>query len=258
MRRPAAMRARFRVAILALPAVCAVLPDALADTALLRNGRSLAVTDFRREGDRIVLVMEGGGQIALLQDQVVAIRRDEVVDAAPRPAPVVPQSAQDGTSVSPAPQPVLESAPQAGAQGSGENGPIEIGPGAVFDRQALRDLAARIARRHSVDEALVLAVIEVESRYDAFAVSPRGAMGLMQLMPQTAARFAVANAFNPVENVDGGVRYLKELLERYSGQVRLALAAYNAGEQAVERFGGIPPFRETEQYVVRVTRALSR
>ena len=112
--------------------------------------------------------------------------------------------------------------------------------------------------RHRVDEALVLAVIEVESRYDAFAVSPRGAMGLMQLMPQTAARFAVGNAFNPVENVDGGVRYLKELLERYSGQVRLALAAYNAGEQAVDRFGGIPPFRETEQYVVRVTRVLSR
>ncbi|MBI1951108.1 MAG: lytic transglycosylase domain-containing protein [Acidobacteria bacterium] len=119
-------------------------------------------------------------------------------------------------------------------------------------------MASRIARRHRVDEALVLAVIEVESRYDAFAVSPRGAMGLMQLMPQTAARFAVANAFNPVENVDGGVRYLKELLERYSGQVRLALAAYNAGEQAVDRFGGIPPFRETEQYVVRVTRALAR
>jgi hypothetical protein len=244
--------------VLALPVVTAALPDAFADVALLRNGRSLAVTDFRRDGDRIVLMMEGGGQIALLQDQVVAIRRDETTDRTPRPAPVVPPASPDGTFMAGAPEPVLDSGPPDGAKGPEEDGPIEIGPGEVFDRQALRDLAARIARRHRVDEALVLAVIEVESRYDAFAVSPRGAMGLMQLMPQTAARFAVGNAFNPVENLDGGVRYLKELLERYSGQVRLALAAYNAGEQAVDRFGGIPPFRETEQYVVRVTRALSR
>ena len=125
-------------------------------------------------------------------------------------------------------------------------------------RASSTDHAARIARKHQVDEGLVLAVIEVESRYDAFAVSPRGAMGLMQLMPETAARFAVRNTFNPVENVDGGVRYLKELLARYSGQVRLALAAYNAGEDAVDQFKGIPPFRETQQYVARVLRALPR
>ena len=136
--------------------------------------------------------------------------------------------------------------------------PIELVPGAVFDRGALRVLAGRIARKHQVDEGLVLAVIEVESRYDAFAVSPRGAMGLMQLMPETASRFAVRNVFDPVDNVDGGVRYLKELLGRYGGQVRLALAAYNAGEEAVDRFRGIPPFRETEQYVVRVLKVLSR
>ena len=135
---------------------------------------------------------------------------------------------------------------------------MELVPGAVFDREALRDLAGRIARKYQVDEALVRAVIEVESRYDAFAVSPRGAMGLMQLMPDTASRFAVRNVFNPVENVDGGVRYLKVLLERYSGQVRLVLAAYNAGEEAVDHFRGIPPFRETEQYVVRVLKVLSR
>ena len=245
---------------LALSIVGVGLSEMRADTALLRNGRSLSVSDFRREGDRIVLMMEGGGQIALLQDQVVAIRRDPVEPLVPPPAPFVAPSSPDGTFMAtpPSREPVLEPGPPGGAAASREDGPIEIGPGAVFDRQALRDLASRIARRHRVDEALVLAVIEVESRYDAFAVSPRGAMGLMQLMPQTAARFAVANAFNPVDNVDGGVRYLKDLLERYSGQVRLALAAYNAGEQAVDRFGGIPPFRETEQYVVRVTRALSR
>ncbi len=244
----------------ALAIVGASLSEIAADTALLRNGRSLSVSDFRREGDRIVLMMEGGGQIALLQDQVVAIRRDPVEPQVSLPAPSPQPASPDGTSMStsPAREPALEPGPPGVAAAPQEESPIEIGPGVVFDRQALRDLASRIARRHHVDEALVLAVIEVESRYDAFAVSPRGAMGLMQLMPQTASRFAVRNAFNPVENVDGGVRYLKELLERYSGQIRLALAAYNAGEQAVDRFGGIPPFRETEQYVVRVTRALSR
>jgi soluble lytic murein transglycosylase-like protein len=83
-------------------------------------------------------------------------------------------------------------------------------------------------------------------------------MGLMQLMPETAARFQVENAFDPVANVDGGVRYLKELLERYSGEWRLVLAAYNAGEEAVERFAGIPPYRETVQYVDRVLREVKQ
>ena len=117
-------------------------------------------------------------------------------------------------------------------------------------------MAGRIARRHRIDEALVRAVIEVESRYDAFAVSPRGAMGLMQLMPKTAQRFSVRNAFDPIENIDGGVRYLGELLERYGGRLHLALAAYNAGEEAVDRFGGVPPYRETEHYVGKVLRLL--
>lgn len=260
MKRQAAIPSRSSAFWLALPLVCAALSDVRADTALLRNGRSLTVSDYRREGDRIVLMMEGGGEIALLNDQVMAIRREPAEPPPPLPAPLIPPAAPEGTSlVAPGAPALLQVAPQPAGTGTIEaDGPIEIAPGTVFDRQALRGLAARIARKHQVNEALVLAVIEVESRYDAFAVSPRGAMGLMQLMPQTAARFAVRNAFNPVENVDGGVRYLKELLGRYSGQVRLALAAYNAGEEAVDRFDGIPPFRETEQYVVRVTRALSR
>src|SRR5882672_8705295 len=227
---------------------------ARADVALLRNGRSLTVTDYRKDGDRILLVIEGGGEIALPNTQVVAIRREPVPSALPEKPPPPADPIPGGALLSP-PEPLAVTAP--GAPDDAD-GPIEIAPGEVFDRGALRDLAARIARKHRVDEGLVLAVIEVESRYDAFAVSPRGAMGLMQLMPDTAARFAVRNTFNPVENVDGGVRYLKELLARYSGQVRLALAAYNAGEDAVDQFKGIPPFRETQQYVVRVLRALPR
>jgi len=224
----------------------------MADVALLRNGRTLAVTDYRMDGDRVVLMMEGGGEIALLNDQIVAIRREAPI---PRSLPDTSSPPLPGGSPGPVTPPaVVTSLETRPAQGI----PIELVPGAVFDRGALRVLAGRIARKHQVDEGLVLAVIEVESRYDAFAVSPRGAMGLMQLMPGTAARFAVRNTFDPVENVDGGVRYLKELLTRYSGQVRLALAAYNAGEDAVDQFKGIPPFRETQQYVVRVLRALPR
>jgi soluble lytic murein transglycosylase-like protein len=237
--------------LLALPA-----GGARADVALLRNGRMLPVTDYRKDGDRILLLIEGGGEITLPNEQVVAIRRETASPAVPErstsPAPLEPIPGRPPLSAS---DPLAVAAPVARLDGDGS---IEIAPGEVFDRSALRDLAARIARKHSVDEGLVLAVIEVESRYDAFAVSPRGAMGLMQLMPGTAARFAVRNAFNPVENVDGGVRYLKELLTRYSGQVRLALAAYNAGEDAVNQFKGIPPFRETQQYVVRVLKALPR
>ena len=234
-----------------LPVLCLPAGAALADVALLKNCRSLTVSDYRIEGEQILLVMEGGGQIALPNGQVVAIRREQGAPPAPSAAPIV------------SPDRAVLEAPRAASlevlDGRREgDGPIAIEPGGVFDREALRGLAARIARKHAVDEALVLAVIEVESRYDAFAVSPRGAMGLMQLMPQTASRFAVRNTFNPVDNVDGGVRYLKELLTRYSGQVRLALAAYNAGEDAVDRFKGIPPFRETQQYVVRVLRVLSK
>src|SRR3989442_7177125 len=257
MRRPRARPHAFRRSLLALTFACGVIPSANADVALLRNGRSLAVTDYRMDGDRVVLMMEGGGEIALLNDQIIAIRREPPAPlpaSVARSAPSLPPASPDETLLSRPPPSVVTSLEPRAERGA----PMELVPGAVFDRDALRDLAGRIARKHHVDEALVLAVIEVESRYDAFAVSPRGAMGLMQLMPETASRFAVRNVFNPVENVDGGVRYLKELLERYSGQVRLALAAYNAGEEAVDQFKGIPPFRETQQYVGRVLRALSR
>src|SRR5262249_47106255 len=107
-------------------------------------------------------------------------------------------------------------------------------PGAVFDRKALLSVARRAARRHGVDEDLVLAVIERESNFDTFAVSPKGAKGLMQLMPATAAYLGVEDPFDPVQNVDGGVRCLKELLDRYDGEVRPALAAYR-GEKSPDR-----------------------
>lgn len=115
--------------------------------------------------------------------------------------------------------------------------------------QAIEQAAAR----HDVDPNLVRAVVKVESNFNAHAVSAKGAMGLMQLMPATARELNVSNPFDPQQNVDAGVRHLKHLLNNYKGDIRLTLAAYNAGQGAVERHGGVPRFRETQDYVKRIT-----
>ena len=115
------------------------------------------------------------------------------------------------------------------------------------------DLVESAAKRYDVDPLLVHAMIQTESAYNPFALSPKGAQGLMQLMPATAKRFGVQNVFDVKENIDGGVRYLKYLSSLFPSDPRLAIAAYNAGEGAVWKYGNqIPPYRETEQYVYRV------
>ncbi len=116
----------------------------------------------------------------------------------------------------------------------------------------LRALATETARRHGLDPELVLAVVSVESAFHPEAISPKGAQGLMQLMPATAASLGVRDALDPAENLDGGVRHLGSLVSGYRGDLRLALAAYNAGAGAVKRHGGVPPYRETRDYVERV------
>ena len=116
------------------------------------------------------------------------------------------------------------------------------------------DFIISASARHSIDPDLIRAVIKTESDFNSNARSPKGAMGLMQLMPDTARQHNVLDAYDPFDNIEGGVRHLRLLLSRYRGNLELSLAAYNAGINAVERHGGIPPYAETRQYVRRVLR----
>lgn len=122
----------------------------------------------------------------------------------------------------------------------------------------LDQIVQQAAERHNLDPALVKAVISTESGWNPTAISRKGAVGLMQLIPETAERFGVGNAFDPVQNVEGGTSYLKALLDHYNGDLTKSLAAYNAGERAVDQSGGIPAFPETERYVQKVTDAYFR
>lgn len=130
---------------------------------------------------------------------------------------------------------------------SGEGKPAAFPPAVA----RWESVAAPIAAKYGIETAWVLRIIEAESGGDPNAVSPKGAMGLMQLMPDTARALGVQNPFDPVQNIEGGVRYLRHLMDRF-GDLRLALAAYNAGPGNVDRYGGVPPFPETQRYLRRI------
>jgi len=184
---------------------------ARAEIAVMTNGKIMYVDRFERADEQITFYLRDGGQVSCRFDLVANIVPNEVL-----PEPVEPEQA--------AALPLL---PQ------------------------LSPLIEETAGRHGLDPRLVSAVIWVESSGDPRARSSRGARGLMQLMPQTARELGVRDVYNPAENVDGGVRYLKQLLDEH-GEVSLALAAYNAGPNAVARHRGIPPYRETRSYVNKI------
>ena len=121
----------------------------------------------------------------------------------------------------------------------------------------LSDMVDRIAKQGGVEAPLVHSVIQAESNYNPAAVSNKGAQGIMQLIPSTAQRFGVSNAFDPEENIAGGVKYLKFLLDYYQGDYTKAIAAYNAGEGAVDKYNGVPPYAETQGYVRNVAKNLT-
>ena len=123
----------------------------------------------------------------------------------------------------------------------------------IRGRPEVEALVKLLAPQYAIDPQLVMALISVESGFNAKAVSPKNAQGLMQLIPETAVRFGVSTVFNPAENIKGGLAYLRWLMAFFQGEVKLVLAAYNAGERAVERYKGIPPYEETRNYVQRIT-----
>lgn len=126
-------------------------------------------------------------------------------------------------------------------------------PSPVTSAGPYASLIHAAAQKHGLDEDLIVRVIAMESNFNPRAVSRRQALGLMQLLPQTAAHYSVADIFDPAQNIEAGAHYLKDLLTRYRGNLTLALAAYNAGPEMVQRYGGIPPFRETRNYVRQIT-----
>ncbi len=119
-------------------------------------------------------------------------------------------------------------------------------------RNQVDNLVKLYSRRYNVPADLIHAIIKAESNYNRWAVSPKGAAGLMQLMPETAAQYGVTDRFDPEENISGGVRYLKDLCRLYNHNTKLVLAAYNAGQEALKKFKGIPPYPETREYISRV------
>jgi len=214
----------------ALP-LCTVLllitaaAPARAELVFFQSGRAMSVRAIRSDGDEIVLQLRSGGDIHCDKSLIVKVEPDEVEY----------------------PEEVLQALPMARA--------VLFQPPAIPEQY--RDLVTKTAARHGVDPRVVSALIQVESAYHSRAVSPKGARGLMQLMPATGRQYGALDLFDPQVNLEAGIQHLKRLLTRYD-QLPVALAAYNAGEAAVERFGGIPPFRETQDYVSRILRLLNR
>jgi soluble lytic murein transglycosylase-like protein len=205
-------------ACFALPAT--VVP-ASAELVFLTSGGTLSVKSHKIDGESIVLTLRTGGEVTCDKSLIEKIEADEVPYPEP---PSADGSAQTATQLDPS---ILQSTPYG-------------------------EIIASLSQAHGVDPMLVRALIQVESGYKPRARSAKGAMGLMQLMPSTARAYKLRNPFEPKANIDAGIQHLTALIDRFDGGVELALAAYNAGEAAVMKFNGIPPYRETRAYVARI------
>jgi len=208
-----------RIALICAAWIAAAPGVAGAEIVVFDDGRALEVSTWEATGDQAVLALEGGGRIVVPLSLIQSVeRRDDR-------GPVVDEPLAD-----------LPAVVEAWRAAAGK----------------FAELIDGTARRHGIEPGLLAAVAAVESNFDPFAVSNKGACGIVQLIPATAERFGVSNLFDASENLDGGAGYLRWLLDRFDGRTDLALAAYNAGEGAVDRHGGIPPYPETRAYVRRV------
>ena len=205
-------------------AFVATAMPASAEIVYLSSGKTLSVKSHRVDGDSIILTMRGGGEVTCDKSIIDRIVGDEV----------------------PYEEPKADQAPIAV--------PFVAAPvdPALLERTPYGEIIAAMAQAHGVDPMLVRALIQVESNYRPRATSHKGAMGLMQLMPSTAKQYKVRNPYDPTANIGAGVKHLKGLIDRMDGAIDMALAAYNAGEGAVKKFKGIPPYRETRNYVSRI------
>lgn len=218
------------VLLLAIPASASI--------AVFADGRNSKIEKYEVDGDLIRLTLQGGGELALPLTRIERIVDDEIV-----PVEVVAEV-----------QKMVEEQggvfPKRSWRYSDESGPLW--------QSKYNDIIIAAARKHDVDAALVSAVIKAESDYNPRTMSHKGARGLMQLMPATARRFGVTNSFDPAENIYAGTRYLRWLLKTFDGNADLAVAAYNAGEGNVWKYDGVPPFRETVNYINRISKHIRK
>jgi len=215
------MRQMVRLAAGTCLLVALSVSSASAEIVFLSSGRTLSIKDHRLDGDAVILLMRTGGEVRCDKSLIEKIVPDEVE----HPDPVQEEQS-----------PAVEQTPEDKAS--------------LLDSTPYGEIISAMSEAHGVDPLLVRALIQVESKYNPRARSSRGAMGLMQLMPQTVREYNLRNPYDPKSNIEAGIKRLKSLIDKWG--VELALAAYNAGEGAVTRFNGVPPYRETRSYVSRI------
>jgi hypothetical protein len=200
-----------------------MVKPASAEIVVLTSGRTLSVKSHRIDGESIILTLRSGGDVTCDKSLVEKILPDEV--------------------------PYVEAVIEAAADTPAADDDQDL-PAGVMEKTPYGEIISAMSEAHGVDPMLVRALIQVESGYRPRARSPKGAMGLMQLMPSTAREYKVRNPYEPKANIEAGIKHLKGLIDKLG--VELALAAYNAGEGAVKKFNGIPPYRETRNYVSKI------
>lgn len=216
-------RTQFLLAV-ALLALLVPAATASAEIVFLSSGRTLSVKSHKVDGDHVVLTLRSGGEVTCDKDLIDRIEPDEV----PYLDPDRPQAEQSAGAAAQQPD------------------------GSPLDGTPYGEIIASVSEAQGVDPMLVRALIQVESKFRPTARSPKGALGLMQLMPSTVREYNVRNPFEPKANIEAGIKHLKTLIDRFGSSLELALAAYNAGPGAVEKFNGVPPYRETRDYVTRI------